>query len=70
MSAVQQKPMTREQFLAWEEKQPLRYEYDGFQPIAMTGGTAAHAIIQHNLHIAVGVRLRGGPCRFSRWETL
>ena len=64
MSAVQQKPMTREQFLAWEEKQPLRYEYDGFQPIAMTGGTAAHAIIQHNLHIAVGGRLRGGPCRF------
>jgi Uma2 family endonuclease len=64
MSAVQQKPMTREQFLAWEEKQPLRYEYDGFQPIAMTGGTAAHAIIQHNLHIAVGRRLRGGPCRF------
>jgi Uma2 family endonuclease len=56
--------MTREQFLAWEEKQPLRYEFDGFQPIAMTGGTAAHAIIQHNLHIAVGGRLRGGPCRF------
>jgi Uma2 family endonuclease len=64
MSAVQQKPMTREQFLAWEEKQPLRYEYDGFQPIAMTGATAAHAINQHNLHIAVGGRLRGGPCRF------
>jgi Uma2 family endonuclease len=64
MSAVQQKPMTREQFLSWEEKQPLRYEFDGFQPIAMTGGTAAHAIIQHNLHIAVGGRLRGGPCRF------
>jgi Uma2 family endonuclease len=64
MSVAQQKPMTREQFLAWEEKQELRYEFDGFQPIAMTGGTAAHAMIQHNLHRALGGRLRGTPCRF------
>ena len=42
--------MTREQFLAWEERQEQRYEFDGFQPVAMTGGTAAHAVIQHNLH--------------------
>jgi Uma2 family endonuclease len=56
--------MTREQFLAWEEKQPLRYEFDGFQPVAMTGGTAAHAGIQRNLAIAIGGRLRAGPCRF------
>jgi Uma2 family endonuclease len=56
--------MMREQFLAWEEKQPLRHEFDGFQTIAMTGGTAAHAGIQRNLAIAVGGRLRGGPCRF------
>lgn len=32
------KPMTREQFLAWEDRQELRYEFDGFQPLAMTGG--------------------------------
>jgi Uma2 family endonuclease len=64
MSVALPRPMSREQFLAWEEMQPLRYEFDGFQPVAMTGGTAAHAIIQHNLHIAVGGRLRGGPCRF------
>jgi len=56
--------MTREQFLAWEEKQPLRYEFDGFQPVAMTGGTVAHAGIQRNLAIAIGGRLRAGPCRF------
>jgi hypothetical protein len=31
--------MSLEQFLAWEERQPLRYEFDGFQPVAMTGGT-------------------------------
>jgi Uma2 family endonuclease len=56
--------MMREQFLAWEEKQPLCHEFDGFQTIAMTGGTAGHAGIQRNLAIAVGGRLRGGPCRF------
>ena len=64
MSVAVQKPMTREQFLAWEERQESRYEFDGFQPIAMTGGTAAHAVIQRNLAIAVGGRLRGAPCQF------
>jgi Uma2 family endonuclease len=58
------KPMTREQFLAWEQRQELRYEFDGFQPVAMTGGTAAHSAIQNNLHITIGGRLRGTPCRF------
>ena len=39
MNVVLRKPMTLEAFLAWEERQELRYEFDGFQPIAMTGGT-------------------------------
>ena len=56
--------MTREQFLAWEEKQELRYEFDGFQPVAMTGGTAGHSAIQRNLAISIGGRLRGKPCQF------
>jgi Uma2 family endonuclease len=56
--------MTREQFLAWEAKQELRHEFDGFQPVAMTGGTAAHAAIQRNLAISLGSRLRGSPCQF------
>jgi Uma2 family endonuclease len=56
--------MTREEFLAWEAQQPLRYEFDGFQPIAMAGGTRAHAAIQRNLAIAVGSRLRDKPCQF------
>jgi hypothetical protein len=30
--------MTIEEFLEWEAQQPLRYEFDGFQPIAMAGG--------------------------------
>jgi Uma2 family endonuclease len=45
------------------ERQPLRYEFDGFQPVAMTGDTAAHSAIQRNsLHALTG-RLRGKPCQ-------
>jgi len=40
------KPMNLESFRAWEERQELRYEFDGFRPIALTGGTYAHARIQ------------------------
>jgi len=64
MNAPMRTPMTPESFLAWEDRQPLRHEFDGVRTIAMTGGTAAHALIQINLAIAVGGRLRGKPCRF------
>jgi len=64
MNIALRKPMTFEQFLAWEERQPLRYEFDGVSPRAMTGGTANHAGVQRNLAIAVGGRLRGTPCQF------
>jgi hypothetical protein len=29
MTVALRKPMSPEQFLAWEERQPLRYEFDG-----------------------------------------
>jgi Uma2 family endonuclease len=54
---------TLERFLAWEEHQEPRYEFDGLQPVAMTGGTAAHSAIQANLMRALGNRLDGKPCR-------
>ena len=38
MNGALRKSMTVAQFLAWEERQELRYEFDGFQPVAMTGG--------------------------------
>jgi Uma2 family endonuclease len=63
MNVALRKPMTLEQFLAWEDRQELRYEFDGFRPVAMTGGTAAHAAIQRNLIVALGTRLRGQPCQ-------
>jgi Uma2 family endonuclease len=64
MNIVLRKPTTLAEFLEWEERQPLRYEFDGVGPVAMTGGTAGHAVVQRNLAIAVGGRLRGKPCRF------
>ena len=64
MNLAMRKPMTLAEFLEWEERQPLRYEFDGVGPVAMTGGTAGHADIQRNLAIAVGGRLSGKPCRF------
>jgi Uma2 family endonuclease len=63
MNVALRKPMTLPEFLAWEERQELRYEFDGFQPVAMAGGTAAHSAIQTNLIIALGIHLRGKACR-------
>ena len=50
-------------FLAWEERQERRYEFDGFAPVAMTGGTFEHSTIQSNIVRALGNRLQGSPCR-------
>src|SRR5438874_2492293 len=63
MSLALSKPMSLAEFLAWEEGQEGRWEFDGFQPVAMTGGTAAHAILQRNLMFQIGSRLRGQPCQ-------
>jgi len=63
MNVAMQKPWTVERFLAWEEKQELRYEFDGVRPIAMTGGTFEHDAIQVNVVTALSTRLRGKPCR-------
>lgn len=63
MNVALRKPMTMETFLEWEARQDLRWEFDGFAPVAMTGGTAGHSAIQRNLLIALGTRLRGNPCQ-------
>ena len=46
MNLAVRKPMTLAEFLAWEERQELRYEFDGSEPVAMAGGTATYADIQ------------------------
>jgi Uma2 family endonuclease len=62
MNVALQKPWTQEQFLEWAERQENRYEFDGFQPVAMTGGDAGHSRVMGNLHYSLRSRLRGGPC--------
>ena len=64
MNLALRKPMTLAEFLAWEEGQPLRYEFDGVGPVAMTGGTYGHSTIQRNLAFALTGRLRGKLCQF------
>jgi Uma2 family endonuclease len=63
MSSALRQPMTVAEFLAWEESQELRWEFDGFQPVAMTGGTMAHEAIGGNVRTALQTRLGTGPCR-------
>ena len=63
MTNAPRKPMTLDELLAWEERQDTRWEFDGFGPVTMAGGTNAHAFIQGNLSFSLHSRLRGGPCR-------
>ncbi len=63
MSQAQHLPMTAEDYLAWEDQQDRRWEFDGFGPVAMVGGTWAHSRIQANIITALNNRLRGKPCQ-------
>ncbi len=63
MSVALHKSMTVTEFLVWEERQETRWEFDGFEPVAMTGGTFAHEVIGGNVRTALQVRLGTGRCR-------
>ena len=64
MNIALRKPrMTRDQFFAWAEADGGRWEFDGFEPVAMTGGTVNHSQIALNIHAALRSRLRGSGCR-------
>jgi Uma2 family endonuclease len=56
---------TQEQFFDWAQAQNERYEFDGVQPVAMTGGNVNHSRIMRGLHRALDNHLRRGgrgPC--------
>lgn len=57
------KYMTPQEYLDWEEQQPIKYEYINGEVYAMTGGTLAHATIAANLFYQLKNHLRGGSCR-------
>ena len=62
MATAQRPDWTMAEFLAWEERQELRYEFDGQRVHAMTGGTGAHDAIQMRIVGELYARLRGKPC--------
>jgi Uma2 family endonuclease len=67
MSAPLAKPLSLEEFLAWERRQDLRYEFDGVRIVAMTGGSLNHSAIATNIVTALERRLRP-PCRAYRGD--
>lgn len=63
MNVVLRRTMTLDDFLVWEAQQPERYEFDGFRPVLVNGGTVAHATIATNVIFELTSRLRGTACR-------
>jgi Uma2 family endonuclease len=61
MNVAMRRTMTLAEFLYWEERQELRYEFDGVRPLDRNGGTASHSIIQANFLVALCRPLRGSP---------
>lgn len=57
-----------EEFLEWEARQEGRWEFDGFEPRLMTGGSTIHNQIVGALEFAIRRRL-SAPCRVFR-ETM
>src|SRR5580704_9328088 len=55
--------MTRDHFFDWAEAQDARYEFDGFEPVAMTGGNINHNSIAFNIHRTLHGRLKGSGCK-------
>jgi len=61
--ALRRPRMTREEFFSWAQAQDVRYEFDGVEPVAMTGGTVDHNQIGQNIQFALRMRLRSSACR-------
>ncbi|MBF2014251.1 MAG: Uma2 family endonuclease [Rivularia sp. T60_A2020_040] len=55
--------MTPQEYLDWEEQQPLKYEYINGEVFAMTGGTIPHNDVALNLASALKNHLRGKGCK-------
>jgi Uma2 family endonuclease len=55
--------LTPAEYLDWEEKQELRYEYLNGKVYAMTGGTMNHSQIAGNFITLLNIHLRSSSCR-------
>jgi Uma2 family endonuclease len=63
MDTVLDRPWTTETFLAWEDRQEGKYEFDGRNVVPMTGGSLAHQDIVFNLRGVLGRLLAAKPFR-------
>ena len=61
MSITLPKPMSRAQFFEWAEAQDERYEFDGEQPVPMTGGLIGHSRLVVRLLATLLAQLDGSP---------
>jgi Uma2 family endonuclease len=63
IATPEHRPMSPQEYLAWEEEQPLKYEYIHGEAYAMTGGTLPHNSIAVNITTALRTHLRGKGCK-------
>jgi len=63
MDTVLDRPWTTETFLAWEDRQEGKHEFDGRNAIPMTGGSLAHQDIVFNLRALLSRLLADRPLR-------
>ena len=64
MTLVQpKKRYTPAEYYALERDAPYKSDYYDGEIFAMAGGSGEHSDITSNIIIAIGSRLRGGPCR-------
>lgn len=61
MDTVLDRTWTTESFLAWEDQQEGKHEFDGRRIIEMTGGSVAHQRIVFNLQTILMRLLTGRP---------
>jgi hypothetical protein len=62
LTPSEQREMSVEEYLAFEEGSTTRHEYIGGRLFAMTGATKRHSLISLNVSSALLAHLRGGPC--------
>jgi len=63
MDTVLDRRWTTDTFLAWEDQQEGKHEFDGRKVIPMTGGSVAHQDIVFNLRVLLGRLLADVPFR-------
>ncbi len=66
MDTVLDRVWTTDAFLAWEDKQEGRHEFDGQRIIPRIGGSLAHQDIVFNLRTVLARLLAGQPARAAQ----